>query len=316
MLRTVSGAQPNRVWTTNFVDPHTGRLQRTVADRETAGPHRITDSYYSYDATGTITSNARKLSEAAGSTWDTQCFTYDVMGELAHAWTSKTEPNGGGTGCKSANGTTWGPRTTYAFSSGPVADAPDEASDTTAPDGSLASTLAAAAPESTTLATGATAYNQSFTIDWLGNRATLTEHDPADATKDLTYSYGYGKTVAGSGTTLYKSQPHTMTWISSTPTGKDSAYTYDAAGNTTVRDLSDTTQNLSWTAENKLDTITDDGKKTTYVYDADGNRLLENSLSGSTLYLGEVVEAAEAVRALPAPLRIGVRRDRLMPIGS
>jgi RHS repeat-associated protein len=287
VLRTVSGAQPNRVWTTNFVDPHTGRLQRTVADRETAGPHRITDSYYSYDATGTITSNARKLSEATGSTWDTQCFTYDVMGELAHAWTSKTEPTGAGTGCKAANGTAWGPRTTYASSSGPVTDAPDAASDATTPDASLASTLAAAAPSPDTVATGTTAYHQSFTFDWLGNRATLTEHDPADATKNLTYAYGYGKTVAGSGTTTYQTQPHTMTWISSTPSGKDSGYTYDATGNTTGRDLYDTTQNLTWTPENKLDSITDDGKKTRYVYDADGNRLLEHSPSGSTLYLGE-----------------------------
>ncbi|MFG3716615.1 polymorphic toxin-type HINT domain-containing protein [Streptomyces massasporeus] len=287
VLRTVSGAQPNRVWTTNFVDPHTGRLQRTVADRETAGPHRITDSYYSYDATGTITSNARKLSEATGSTWDTQCFTYDVLGELAHAWTSKIEPTGGGTGCKSANGTAWGHRTTYATSSGPVADAADAESDTSSPDDALTSTLAAAAPAPDTVATGTTAYHQSTTFDWLGNRATLTEHDPADATKNVTYSYGYGKTVAGSGTTSYKSQPHTMTWISSTPTGKDSAYTYDATGNTTDRDLYNTTQTLDWTPENKLDSITDDGKKTTYVYDADGNRLLENSPSGSTLYLGE-----------------------------
>ncbi|MFD6549670.1 polymorphic toxin-type HINT domain-containing protein, partial [Streptomyces sp. NPDC058398] len=51
--------------------------------------------------------------------------------------------------------------------------------------------------------------------------------------------------------------------------------------------LANTTQNLVWTSENKLDTITDDGKKTTYVYDAAGNRILENSPTGSTLYLGE-----------------------------
>jgi RHS repeat-associated protein len=60
----------------------------------------------------------------------------------------------------------------------------------------------------------------------------------------------------------------------------------DAVGNTEVRDLPATTQNLTWTSEDKLDTITDDGKKTTYVYDAAGNRILENSPAGSTLYLG------------------------------
>jgi RHS repeat-associated protein len=294
VLRTVSGAQPYRVWTTNFVDPHTGRLQRTVADRETAGPHRISDSYYSYDATGTITSHARQLTEATGSTWDTQCFTYDVMGELAHAWTSNLEPTGGGTGCKAANGITWGPRTTYAFSSGPVADAADAESDATTPDDSLTSTLAAAAPAAGSVATGTTAYRQAFTHDWLGNRATLTEQDSADPTKNITYTYGYGKTVAGSGATSYKSQPHTMTWISSTLAGKDSAYTYDATGNTSTRDLYNTTQTLTWSPENKLDSLTDDGTKTTYVYDADGNRLLENSPSGSTLYLGEAELTTDA----------------------
>ncbi|MFD4569609.1 polymorphic toxin-type HINT domain-containing protein [Streptomyces sp. NPDC058467] len=286
-LRTVSGSQPDRVWTTNFVDPRTGRLERTVADRETDGPHRITDSYYSYDVAGTITSNARQLSDATGNTWDTQCFTYDAMGELTHAWTSNIVPDAKGTGCKAANGTVWGHRTDYATSSGPVTDAPDEATDTSTPDSALSSSLSAAAPDTTTVSTGATAYRQSYTFDWLGNRATMTEH-ATDATKNVTYTYGYGKTVAATSTTpAYKTQPHTATSISSSPSGKGSVYTYDATGNTTVRDLYNTTQNLIWTAGNELDSLTDDGKKTTYVYDADGNRLLENSSSGSTLYLGE-----------------------------
>ncbi|MEU9391927.1 polymorphic toxin-type HINT domain-containing protein [Streptomyces sp. NPDC048324] len=288
VLRTVSAAQPYRVWTTNFVDPHTGRLQRTVADRETDGPHRITDSYYSYDTSGTITSNARQLSSATGDAWDTQCFTYDVMGELVHAWTSNITPDGKGTGCKAANGTTWGHNTTYAPSSGPVADAPDEATDTSTPDSSLTAALAAGAPNTSTVSTSGSAYRQSYTFDWLGNRSTMTEHDTVDATKNVTFRYGYGKTVAASGTTpATTTQPHTMTDISSTPSGKGGAYTYDATGNTTVRDLASTTQRLVWTPENKLDSITDDGKKTTYVYDAGGNRLLENSSSGSTLYLGD-----------------------------
>ncbi|MFC8242265.1 RHS repeat domain-containing protein [Streptomyces chartreusis] len=283
VLRTVSGSQPYRVWTTNFVDPRTGRLQRTVADRETAAPHRITDSYYSYDASGTITSNARKLSNATGSTWDAQCFTYDVMGELVNAWTSKVTPAGNGTGCQSANGASWGYRTDFEASSGPVADAPDTATDTSSPDTSLTSSLAASAPDTDTVATGATAYRQSFTFNWLGNRATKTEHDPADQAKSVTYTYGYGA-----------AQPHTMKWASSNPSGTGSSYTYDATGNTTSRSLHNTTQDLTWTSENKLNTITDDGAETTYVYDADGNRILENSPSGSTLHLGETELTTDA----------------------
>ncbi|WOP13088.1 RHS repeat-associated core domain-containing protein [Streptomyces cyaneofuscatus] len=299
-LRTVSGSQPARVWTTNFMDPHTGRLQRTVADRETAGPHRIADNYYAYDASGTITSNARSLSGASGTTWDTQCFTYDAMGELVNAWTSSIVPNGKGTGCKASNGAAWGPRTDYEASTGPVADAPDAATDTSAPDASLTSTLAAAAPDTASVATGATAYRQSFTFDWLGNRASLKEHDPADATKSVTYGYGYDT-----------KQPHAVDWISSSPSGRGSSYTYDLAGNTEVRDLFDTTQGLTWTQENRLDTITADGSSTSYVYDAEGNRLLEKSEAGSTLYLGEtevttnasgtIIKAARAYAQQGAP---------------
>ncbi|MGY5102962.1 polymorphic toxin-type HINT domain-containing protein [Streptomyces sp. 900105245] len=298
-LRVVSGSQPSRVWTTNFVDPHTGRLQRTVTDLESVGPRHTTDSYYSYDVSGTITSNARKLTDAGVDTWDNQCFTYDVLGELVHAWTSNATPGLNGTGCKAANGTTWGYRDDYASSSGPVADAPDEAADTTSPDTALASGLANAAPNGATVSTGATAYRQSFTFDWLGNRATMTDHDTADATKNVAYTYGYGKTVTGNGTTAsYRKQPHTATDISSTPSGEDSSYTYSDTGNTELRDLAHTTQHLEWTPENKLGSITDDGKKTTYVYDADGDRLLENSSSGTTLYLGETELTTDAAGAI------------------
>ncbi|MEU6087566.1 polymorphic toxin-type HINT domain-containing protein [Streptomyces sp. NPDC047085] len=294
-LRVVSGSQPSRVWTTNFVDPHTGRLQRTVADLESTGPRHTTDSYYSYDVSGAITSNARKLGDASGYTWDNQCFTYDVLGELVHAWTSTITPGLNGTGCKASSGAAWGYRGDYAASSGPVADTADEAGDTTSPDTSLSTTLANAAPDTTTVSTGATAYRQSFTFDWLGNRAAMTDYDTADATKTVGYTYRYGKTVTGNGTTpSYVTQPHTVTSITSTPSGKGSLYTYYDTGNTKLRDLADTTQNLTWTSDSRLDTITADGKKTTYVYDADGNRLLENSSSGSTLYLGETELTTDA----------------------
>ncbi|WP_420802628.1 polymorphic toxin-type HINT domain-containing protein [Streptomyces cavernae] len=287
-LRTVSGPQPWRVWTTNFVDQNTGRLQRTVADRETAGPHRISDGYYSYDTSGMITSIARKLPEASGEPWDNQCFTYDALGELVHAWTSKTQPTGWGVGCKSVSGASWGYRTDAATSSGPVADAADAASDTTTPDAALTSSLAAAAPEPTTVATGATAYRQAYTFDWLGNRAGMTEYDTADASKNVSFTYGYGKDIAATPSTPgYVAQPHTLQRVASSPSGQGSSYAYDDLGNTTTRELPTTTQALTWTQENKLATITNGGVKTSYVYDAAGNRLLENSPSGTTLYLGE-----------------------------
>ncbi|MGC4908832.1 RHS repeat domain-containing protein [Streptomyces cyaneofuscatus] len=300
ILRTVSGSQPHRVWTTNFVDAHTGRLQRTVTDRETASPHAINDSYYSYDASGTITSNARKLSGPAGPVWDNQCFTYDVLGELVNAWTSGIAPTGKGAGCKSASGATWGYRTDAAPSSGPVVDAPDAASDAGAPDPALANGLAASAPADGTVSTGATAYRQSFTFDWLGNRATMKEHNTADATNTVGSTYRYGKTVSGSSVVQ---QPHTLSWIASTSAGQGSTYTNDATGNTEGRDLPATTQSLKWSPENKLDSITDDGRKTSYIYDAAGNRLLEHSPTGATLHLDETELTTDATGKITTAAR-------------
>lgn len=269
-LRSVASAQPYRVWTTNFIDDHTGRLTRTVVDRETAGPHRVSDTGYAYDVSGTITAVARQDAlTATSSTWDNQCFTYDVLGELVNAWTSKLVPNGSGTGCKAANGITWGHRADAASSSGPVADAPFAATGTPAG-------LSNTAPDATSLSTDTNSYHQAFTYDWIGNRATAMDRTPASTT---TYTSTYNTT-----------QPHTLASVTSTPAGKETSYTYNPTGTTKTRNLPGTTtdQTLQWTAEHKLESNTVGSTKTTYVYDADGNRILENTPgTGSTLYLGE-----------------------------
>ncbi|WSQ23532.1 NucA/NucB deoxyribonuclease domain-containing protein [Streptomyces zaomyceticus] len=296
VLRAVSSAQPYRVWTTNFIDEHTGRLQRTVTDRETAGPHRISDTGYAYNTAGMITASARQNTESPTlTTWDNQCFTYDVMGELVNAWTSNITPDGNGHGCKSASGATWGHRTDGALSSGPVADAsyqaPKNAQGQPNPDpANLANTAPATGTvASGTAVTGSAAYRQSFTYDWLGNRTTMMEHDPAgDTTKNIKYDHTYNT-----------AQPHTLASVVSTPSGMGTSYAYNATGTTKNRDLPggpNPDQTLAWTPEDKLESNTvtyDDGtnilktSKTSYVYDAYGNRILEHSPTGSTLYLGE-----------------------------
>ncbi|WEH28921.1 polymorphic toxin-type HINT domain-containing protein [Streptomyces sp. AM 3-1-1] len=293
VLRSVSGKQPSRLWTTNFIDEHTGRLQRTVTDRETAGPHRVTDSTYSYDASGLISSQARQFGDG---TWDNQCYTYDRLGQLVHAWTSNLIPSGKGTGCQNTAGTKWGYQTN-AEPSGPAgADASDTAADTTGvPDASLTDTLANAAPAATSVSTGATSYWQSFTYDWAANRATLTEHNTSDATKNVTNTYTYGKQVTGNGTSAPTlAQPHTLTAVTSTVTGQNSTYGYDDLGNTETRTLPTGTQDLKWTQAGRLRTATVGTSQTTYVYDTEGNRLLEHSATGSTLYLGETELTTDA----------------------
>ncbi|MEU0184618.1 ricin-type beta-trefoil lectin domain protein [Streptomyces sp. NPDC006207] len=254
-LRTVSGPQPYRVWTTNFVDEPTGRLQRTVWDRETANSHRIADTYYSYDRAGNLTSSARKQTDASGSAWDNQCFTYDYYGELVQAWTSNIVPGTAGTGCKSVSGTAWGYRQDGQTSAGPIAEAPDSATDAASPDGDLAASLGAAAPASGTVATDATSYWQSFTYDVVGNRASLTEHSAANPAQDVKSTYAYGKTVTGNGTSAPSlTQPHTLTGV--TPSvGAASSYTFDAEGNNETRSLPGGSQTLKWNAENKVSEV-------------------------------------------------------------
>lgn len=301
-LRTATGPQPYRVWTTNFIDDRTGRLQRTVSDRETAGPHRLVDTRYSYDTVGNVTSEAsQNTTSATASAWDTQCFTYDAMGELVHAWTSNITPGTSGTGCKAANGTAWGYRSDGQRSAGPIANAPDVQSDAMAPDDALKTSLANAAPDTTTVATGTgTSYWDSYTFDAIGSRATQTQHATAsgiDTSQDVTRTYGYGKLVTGNGTTQSTlTQPHTLTSVTSakggTATGTQS-YVFDAAGNTTTRPGTTQNQSLTWTAEEKLDTATAEGTTTQYVYDADGNRILQHSSAGTTLYLGETEVMAD-----------------------
>ncbi|MER7763679.1 polymorphic toxin-type HINT domain-containing protein [Streptomyces sp. NPDC097619] len=301
VMRTVSGPQPHRVWTTNFLQDNTRQLHRRVVDRETSNAHRVTDQRYSYDHAGLITSFGQKLTDGATSVNDNQCFTYDAMGELVHAWTSSKPSAAGGAACQSPGGWSWGYRTDGVASRGPVADAADSVSDTTSPDTALSDSLKAAAPQPGTIATGSTAYWDSYTFDVLGNRATLVTHNTADASKDVTSSYKYGTLRQGNGTTPpYLDQPHVLTEVSSTPTGSSSTYVSDAYGNTTKRALPGRTQNLTWSRENKLATITDKGITTKYVYDADGNRILEYTPTSSTLYVGETELIAEGGRITKA----------------
>ncbi|MGW4780002.1 polymorphic toxin-type HINT domain-containing protein [Streptomyces filamentosus] len=295
VLRSVSSAQPYRIWTTNFIDEHTGRLMRTVTDRETAGPHRISSTLYAYDTAGMITASARqdKITDNV-TTWDNQCFTYDVMGELINAWTSNITPSGKSTGCKATTGTTWGYNSTGTPSSGPVIDATYAAD--TKPANLNNAAPAAGTVASGTAVTGSAAYHQSFTYDWIGNRTTQTEHDPAGTTaNNINYTYTYSTT-----------QPHALTSVTSPTSLMSSAYTYNTTGTTATRNPPGYAANqvLEWTPEHKLASNTVGTTKTTYVYDADGNRLLENSPTGSTLYLGETELTTDAVGLITRASRI------------
>ncbi|MGW6785258.1 ricin-type beta-trefoil lectin domain protein [Streptomyces sp. NPDC054987] len=86
VLRTASGQAPNRVWTTTMHDPHTGRVTKAIADRETKD-HRISELSYGYDVAGNPTSIT---DTRPGGLIDRQCFAYSPLGQLTKAWTGNT----------------------------------------------------------------------------------------------------------------------------------------------------------------------------------------------------------------------------------
>ncbi|CAO0837111.1 RHS repeat-associated core domain-containing protein OS=Streptomyces microflavus OX=1919 GN=Smic_45680 PE=4 SV=1 [Streptomyces microflavus] len=64
--------------------------------------------------------------------------------------------------------------------------------------------------------------------------------------------------------------------------GRTSTFQYDDAGNTTKRTIGTTVQDLTWTPEGQLATLTEAGKQTAYTYDADGNRIIAKNGDGSS----------------------------------
>ncbi|WP_236242795.1 polymorphic toxin-type HINT domain-containing protein [Streptomyces sp. CC228A] len=253
VLRTASGEAPNRVWSTSVYDQDTGRLVKSTTDRETLNPSRLSTLAYAYDTVGNITS----VTDTQSATRvDRQCFAYDPMGRLAHAWTAKTP------GC---------PRSSAAQDAGP-----DRADVSPSVDGA--------------------GYWHSYAFDAIGNRTGMKVHDLTDEALDDEYAYTYGSTPSGplpAGThqphTLARVDA-TVRTPGQTVTSQ-STYAYDASGNTTERVIGGDTQSLSWDRRNKLtsaDTDDDGTPDVTYLYDASGNRLVEDDGTTRTLYLGEV----------------------------
>ncbi|MFD9792528.1 ricin-type beta-trefoil lectin domain protein [Streptomyces sp. NPDC059070] len=237
VLRAVTGEQPYRVWSTNVFDESSGRLKRTVTDRETADSHRVNDRTYSYDDSGNVTSltDASPTSDApdAPVNTDRQCFTYDALGQLTEAWTS---PN---PGCLASGQGTRAPL---------VKDA-------------------SGAVTGTNVTDAGDGYWQTYSYDALGNRTKLVEHKAApvvsggkvDTTSDVTSTYAYGIDPSGSGV---RKQPHTLTGITSNSKAIDSTASlgYDSTGNTTSRTYGGDTQTLAWTWDGKVEKVSGFGK--------------------------------------------------------
>ncbi|MGV9890635.1 ricin-type beta-trefoil lectin domain protein [Streptomyces sp. NPDC003395] len=98
VLRSTLGAQPYRVWTQNTFDESSGELKDQSVFREQTGdktlvggnpnnPWLVSQRSYTYDPSGNVTS----IKEGSTGIDERQCFTYDPLGQLKTAWTSKDQ---------------------------------------------------------------------------------------------------------------------------------------------------------------------------------------------------------------------------------
>ncbi|MFK0116140.1 ricin-type beta-trefoil lectin domain protein [Streptomyces sp. NPDC090994] len=222
VLRTVSGENPNRVWTTNLFDEATGELTQAIVDRESTSDttavtgHRVNARSYTYDPAGNVTSIADRANEVT----DLQCFDYDALGQLTEAWTAPSA-------CKVTGKETAAP--SYADGTTNVTDANS-------------------------------GYWQSYAYDALGNRTKLVEHDPGlDTTADATTSYTYGKADGTQPHTL-TGMSSTYKAVSGAQVTEATTLTYDDAGNTTTRTYDGSEQALAWTWDGQVEKITGFGE--------------------------------------------------------
>ncbi|MEW1550634.1 ricin-type beta-trefoil lectin domain protein, partial [Streptomyces tsukubensis] len=222
VVRTVSGNNPNRVWTSNIYNENTGALEQSIVDRQstsdtsTVTGTRVNARSYEYDPAGNITSIADRWNAVI----DRQCFTYDTIGQLTQAWTAPST-------CQAAG------------KQGAAPEYPDGTKNVTAAN---------------------SGYWQTYTYDELGQRTKLVKHDPAgDATKNATTTYSYGKTDGTQPHTLTGTSTTYKTEAGAQVT-KPSVRTYDKSGNMETRTDGGVGQTLTWTWDGKAEKITGFGE--------------------------------------------------------
>jgi RHS repeat-associated protein len=90
IMRSTLGALPYRVWAQNSYDESTGELQKQQVFREQTtipGNNLVSNREYAYDPSGNVTG----IREYGPGIEERQCFSYDPLGQLKEAWTSKDQ---------------------------------------------------------------------------------------------------------------------------------------------------------------------------------------------------------------------------------
>jgi RHS repeat-associated protein len=150
-------------------------------------------------------------------------------------------------------------------------------------------------PKAATALGGPAPYWTDYTLDASGNRSSETTHTTAG---DTTRTYAYPATGAA--------RPHAVSTVKQTGAAgaATSSYAYDAAGNTTTRNVAGKTgQTLKWDAEGRLESITQGTSTTTQaLYTADGDRLIRRENGVVTLYLpgGQELALTTATKVVKA----------------
>ena len=126
---------------------------------------------------------------------------------------------------------------------------------------------------------GPAPYQESYTLDQVGNRLSDTVQVSGVTAGIVEHTYTYP--AAG------QDRPHALATVTEkTGTGdRLSTFAYDAAGNTTRRSHTGQDQNLTWDPEGHLASSTENGQTTSFVYTADGDRLVRREPGATTVYL-------------------------------
>ncbi|WP_145904487.1 RHS repeat-associated core domain-containing protein [Kitasatospora viridis] len=248
------------------------------------GPSNNTaQTTYGYDdQTRRLTSTQTSRTQAPGPIVDALAYTYDPSGNPTSTVDQQSE-----------NGSTATDTQCYQY------DSLDRLTQAWTAAG--ACPAAGTNPTNGSIATGPTAYWQSFGYDNISDRTASTDHAVNGASADTTTTYTNG--AAGGA------QPHTLTGTSTTgPAGTTStSFSYTPAGQLTGRTPTvGTGQTLHWNDEGQLDQVTQGGNTTNYLYDADGNQLIRRDPGQTTLFLGDT-EVTINTSTTPATILGAVR---------
>ncbi|MET9402415.1 polymorphic toxin-type HINT domain-containing protein [Kitasatospora sp. NPDC002965] len=261
IIRTTLGRGGANVVSTTMFDNSTGRVTRSILDKENAPTASVDVNDYTYNALGQVTS-VRNAQD--GQVADLQCFNHDYLGRLTQAWTDT------------------GGQTTAPQPAVPGIGACDNAN---------GPALGAGRPS----VGGPAPYWQQYEYDLIGNRTKLVQKDVGgDTSKDVTTTQNFGPgantAVGDPNNGVGTGGPHAL--VKSTRTGPAgtavTSYTYDMSGNTASITNTSGTKKLTWNDQGKLDKVTGTGESagTSYLYDTSGNQLIRRDAGRTTLNLG------------------------------